>query len=202
MTVTNFINVIPLDDISLCDDLVALFHKNKSHHSQGQVLDNGVKETIENKEIKDSTDLSILWEESERITTIKKYQEELIEQVRKYGYEYEIIQNLKMDFTESFNIQFYKPKGGYRSWHFERNHNTQGRAFAFMTYLNDVPNGGTEFYYQGMTTQAKKGDTLIWPAEWTHTHKSQISKTHEKYIATGWLELKKDNETDRKTNVF
>ena len=171
MTVTNFINVIPLDDISLCDDLVALFHKNKSHHSQGQVLDNGVKETIENKEIKDSTDLSILWEESERITTIKKYQEELIEQVRKYGYEYEIIQNLKMDFTESFNIQFYKPKGGYRSWHFERNHNT-------------------------------KGDTVIWPAEWTHTHKSQISKTHEKYIATGWLELKKDNETDRKTNVF
>ena len=202
MTVTNFINVIPLDDISLCDDLVALFHKNKSHHSQGQVLDNGVKETIENKEIKDSTDLSILWEESERITTIKKYQEELIEQVRKYGYEYEIIQNLKMDFTESFNIQFYKPKGGYRSWHFERNHNTQGRAFAFMTYLNDVPNGGTDFYYQNTTTQAKKGNTVIWPAEWTHTHKSQVSKEHEKYIATGWLELKKDNETGGTENVF
>ena len=61
-----------------------------------------------------------------------------------------------------------------------------------MTYLNDVPDGGTEFYYQETTTKAKKGDTVIWPTEWTHTHKSQVSKKHEKYIATGWLELKKE----------
>ena len=202
MTATNFINITPLEDINLCDELIALFHEYEPHHSQGQVLENGVKGGVENKEIKDSTDLCILWEESERIATIKKYQEELTKQVIKYGYEYELIQNLKMDFTESFNIQFYKPKGGYKSWHFERNHNTQERAFAFMTYLNDVPKGGTEFYYQGTTTQAKKGDTMIWPAEWTHTHKSQISKEHEKYIATGWLELKKDNETDGIANVF
>ena len=202
MTATNFINITPLEDINLCDELVTLFHKYEPHHSQGHVLENGVKGGVENKKIKDSTDLSILWEDAEHISTIKKYQKELIKQVIKYGYKYEIIQNLKMDFTESFNIQFYKPKGGYKKWHFERNHNTQGRAFAFMTYLNNVPKGGTEFYYQGTTTQAKKGDTMIFPAEWTHTHKSQISKKHEKYIATGWLELKKDNETDGTENVF
>mgnify|MGYP003668981680 FL=1 len=202
MTATNFINITPLEDINLCDDLIALFHEYEHHHAQGQVLENGVKGGVENRDLKDSTDLCILWEESERIKTIKKYQEELRKQGIKYGHKYKIIQSLKIDFTDSFNIQFYKPKGGYKSWHFERNHNTQGRAFAFMTYLNDVPKGGTEFYYQGTTTQAKKGDTMIFPAEWTHTHKSQISKEHEKYIATGWLELKKDNETDGTENVF
>ena len=55
-----------------------------------------------------------------------------------------------------------------------------------MTYLNNVDEGGTEFYYQKMITPAKKGLTLIWPTDWTHTHKGQISKTQEKFIITGW----------------
>ena len=189
MTATNFINITPLEDINLCDDLIALFHEYEHHHAQGKILGD-----VQNKDFKDSTDLSILWEDSERIATIKKYQEDLIKQVIKYGYEYEAIQYLKMDFTKGFNIQFYKPKGGYKTWHFERNYDTPERAFAFMTYLNDVPDGGTEFLYQDLTLKAKKGDTVIWPAEWTHTHKSQISTTHEKYIATGWFSLIPDKD--------
>ena len=35
----------------------------------------------------------------------------------------------------------------------------------------------------------KRGVTLIWPAPWTHTHRGQISLTHEKTIVTGWLRL-------------
>ena len=56
-----------------------------------------------------------------------------------------------------------------------------------MTYLNDVENGGTDFLYQKITTPAKKGLTIIWPATWTHTHKCHISNTQEKYIITGWF---------------
>ena len=33
-----------------------------------------------------------------------------------------------------------------------------------MTYLNDVKDGGTEFMYQNIKTQAEKGLTLIWPS--------------------------------------
>ena len=57
----------------------------------------------------------------------------------------------------------------------------------FMTYLNDVLDGGTEFKYQKLITKAKKGLTLIWPSDFTHTHKGQISNTSEKYIITGWF---------------
>ena len=55
-----------------------------------------------------------------------------------------------------------------------------------MTYLNNVKDGGTMFKYQNLTIPAKKGLTLIWPSDWTHTHKGQISNTKEKYIITGW----------------
>jgi hypothetical protein len=57
-----------------------------------------------------------------------------------------------------------------------------------MTYLNTVEDGGgTSFFYQRVTLKAEKGLTLIWPVEWTHTHKGEVSETEEKYIVTGWF---------------
>ena len=58
-----------------------------------------------------------------------------------------------------------------------------------MTYLNDGEDGGTEFLYQKIASPAKKGLTLIWPANWTHTHRGIISSTNEKIIITGWFSL-------------
>jgi hypothetical protein len=57
-----------------------------------------------------------------------------------------------------------------------------------MTYLNDVTDGGgTEFFHQNITTTAVKGKTLIWPSDWTFTHRGQVSPTQDKYIITGWF---------------
>ena len=56
-----------------------------------------------------------------------------------------------------------------------------------MTYLNTVDNAGTEFYYQKLKIPCKKGLTLIWPSDFTHTHKGIINEKKEKYILTGWL---------------
>ena len=87
-----------------------------------------------------------------------------------------------------YNLQYYPPGGGFKTWHSERiNPIASKRVFVFMTYLNDVEDGGTDFYYQKLTTPAKKGLTLIWPTDFTHTHSGQISDTHEKYIITGWF---------------
>ena len=58
-------------------------------------------------------------------------------------------------------------------------------------YLNDVEDGGTEFEYQKITSPAKKGLTIIWPSDWTHTHRGQISQTHKKKVITGWLNYRK-----------
>jgi hypothetical protein len=57
-----------------------------------------------------------------------------------------------------------------------------------MTYLNDVTDGGeTGFFYQDVKIKPQKGLTLIWPADWTFTHRGQISQTSEKMVVTGWL---------------
>jgi hypothetical protein len=57
-----------------------------------------------------------------------------------------------------------------------------------MTYLNDVDEAGeTEFLYQEIKFKPKKGLTLIWPADWTHTHRGIPSLSEEKYIITGWF---------------
>ena len=55
-------------------------------------------------------------------------------------------------------------------------------------HYNDVKDGGTHFKYQKVTTPAIKGLTIIWPPDWTHTHKGQISDD-KKIIATGWFRL-------------
>jgi hypothetical protein len=63
-----------------------------------------------------------------------------------------------------------------------------------MTYLNDVDDGGTDFYFQNITIKAEKGLTLIWPVDWTFSHRSQVSYTKEKYVATGWFQF---NEVEK-----
>jgi len=89
----------------------------------------------------------------------------------------------------SYNIQKYLPGGGFKIWHCE-NSSPEGRSskrvLVWMIYLNDVPDGGTMFMEQNFTCEAKAGRIVIWPAYWTHTHKSQVSETTSKYLATGW----------------
>ena len=99
----------------------------------------------------------------------------------------------KFDVYEPFNLQWYPKGGGFKTWHFEASgHPFMSRILVYMTFLNDVPDGGTMFKYQNITIPAKKGLTLIWPSGFTHTHKGQVSHTKEKLILTGWWSLKNE----------
>jgi 2OG-Fe(II) oxygenase superfamily len=84
-------------------------------------------------------------------------------------------------------IQWYKPGAGYHSWHIDGGHELCDRAITFLTYLNTVPNGGTEFMHQERIIEAVKGKTVIFPAGYTHIHRGQISANLDKYILTGWI---------------
>ena len=62
------------------------------------------------------------------------------------------------------------------------------RALVYMTYLNTVTDQGeTEFKYQKTKYKPVKGKSLIWPTDFTHTHRGIPSPTQEKWIATGWF---------------
>jgi prolyl 4-hydroxylase len=103
--------------------------------------------------------------------------------------EYNIKQKLLTQFCN--NIQYYKPKQGYPALHYERGEAFPARQLVYMLYCNTVTDkGGTEFPYQNITLSAVKGKLVIWPAEFTHPHRGIISNTQEKYIVTGWVEIK------------
>lgn len=109
--------------------------------------------------------------------------------VKDYIDNFPILYNWKFGYqNHGFNLQYYKPGQGYFAPHCERSYETAGRdrVLVFMTYLNDVEDGGTEFIYQNIKLKAVKGTTWLWPADFTHTHVGQICN-FDKYIATGWI---------------
>lgn len=165
----------------VCDNLISFFKKNKHRYVQGSTGKGIVLD------IKDSTDICIRSSDS----ALDEYNKHLKYCVSEYEKTYFGLSNIGLfsNDIETVNIQYYKPGGGFKEWHFERHRDLphRDRLLVFMTYLNDVPDGGTEFMYQNIVSPAKKGLTLIWPAEFTHTHRGQISKTKEKYIITGWF---------------
>lgn len=93
----------------------------------------------------------------------------------------------------NIQYQYYDPGGGFKLQHHERtlvapnNFTPQQREFVFMIYLNDVDDGGTHFISKSSTMPARKGLTVIFPAGSEYQHVSQISKTKEKMIITGWI---------------
>ena len=167
---------------SVCDELLKLYNDKKEF---------GISATktthIHDPKVKTGLDLFV------DTHTIKKhfknYYDTLAECLQLYLKKYNEANNTeKFKIIEPFKIQYYNKGQGYKVWHFEndgREHMAK-RHLVFMTYLNDLKDGGTSFKYQNLTSPAKKGLTLIWPAYFTHTHKGQISFDEEKYIITGW----------------
>ena len=179
-----------LIDSSLCDDIITYYENNKLKQIQG-----GTSEGID-LNIKDRLDIAInprdLKDPENKI--LRRYFENLFECYKDYNLQWpflaSMVNNLEIG---SFNIGRYKPGQHFKKIHCERTSlNTLHRLFAFMTYLNDVDEGGsTYFTHYGLDIKPKKGLTLLWPAEWTHAHKGNVLKSGLKYIITGWLTFPK-----------
>ncbi len=167
-------------DKKLCDNLIKYHKLNTEYKAQGETS-LGI-----NKDHKDSIDVRFYNQSKDKI--ILDFFNTLSENVVKYLTEFGIVFSV---LTDTVNlIQYYPKNGGYKVFHHENsNPESSHRRLVYMLYLNNVPNGGTEFKYQNIITEATKGDLIIWPAEFTHIHRGVISKTHEKYIATGWFKI-------------
>lgn len=183
----SFIGAWMLDDMSVCDDLIKL------HNSQFEELGNiGVSNTTDGEEIidksiKNSLDLPLPVHHPINY----KYSVELQKVLLAYIAKYPRVEHVARFEIEAANIQKYPKGGGYHQWHTERNGLfTSHRHLVYMTYLNDISDGGeTEFLYQKLKVKPRKGLTLIWPVDWTHTHRGLPSMTEEKCIATGWYDF-------------
>lgn len=81
------------------------------------------------------------------------------------------------------------PGGGFHQWHYESLGSDSHRRLVIQLYLNDITEGGeTEFLYQKKRIQAKRNRLLVWPADWTHTHRGNPPLgDQDKYILTTWI---------------
>ena len=179
----NFIAGWYLEDASICDELIR-YHEESPYKRRG-LMTGG--EGMVDTSSKDSTDVTV-----EPCDLARRYVMLLNEVAKRYMERYVYSGRLvPWGVIEPFAIQHYRPGGGYKIWHFERENLDEVNArrhLAFMTYLNDVrEGGGTAFYYQDLVFQAEKGLTLVWPAEWMFTHKGVVSETEDKWIVTGWF---------------
>lgn len=184
----NFIGYYQIDDLTICDDVIDYWKASDKKVPGLSYRPDGT--SVIDAQWKDSTDVLVLIDEIDPLLT--RYVDQLGNAIENYKKEFPwSVSYGSWKITEGVNIQYYKPGGGFKTWHCERGSAlppVSTRHLAWMTYLNDVSNGGgTEFYHQDLIVQAKKGRTLIWPADWTYTHRGVISDTEEKYIITGWF---------------
>jgi hypothetical protein len=184
----NFILQEYLEDVSICDKLIEL-HKLSNNKAPGFIMKQGLQ--VVDILQKASTDTGVCPNDIFRNATTKNYFDQLQNIVGLYIKKYPMCNNYApWQIVETSNIQHYKPNEGFFVWHTEKASSiapNSNRHLVFMTYLNDVNDQGeTEFYHQELKVQPKKGLTLIWPADWTHTHRGITSPTEEKYIITGW----------------
>ena len=181
----SFIGAWYLPELDVCDELIDYYR-----HSPVKVPGQFGKGEVD-KDVKDSVDLQIQYD---RFTDppVYRYIQNLTRVCNQYVEKYKGSTALDgWGIDENMAIQRYEAGGGYKQWHCERcgkEMPSAARHLAFMTYLNDVSDaGGTEFLYQGITVQPKKGLTLIWPVDWTHHHRGVVSPAEEKYVITGWF---------------
>ena len=186
----NFIYQFKVDD-KICDELINYHNNNTEYKHEGSIVnEDGVSEV--DKSWKESVDVTFF--SSTKNKALQKYIECLYIGVQEYSIKYELndyilhYQNL---------IQYYPPGGGFKRWHCERPNSGSVdnfiayRGLVYTTYLNDVSDKGeTEFKYQSKFIKPIKGNSIIFPSDFTHTHRGIPSPSQEKYIATGWFMIK------------
>jgi hypothetical protein len=191
----DFIRFYNIED-SIVDGVLEYFEENKDKMGPGSSGKDGVIGVHD--DIKKSIDLVLPYYGVDH--RIDSYFDSLFNAMDKYTEEFKYSNpGPYFEIVEPPNYQEYPIEtGGFHLWHCENcvppNLQARARHLVFMTYLNDIEDGGeTEFFYQNLKVAPKKGNTLIWPADWTHTHRGIRSNTQIKKIITGWFSFTPTN---------
>ena len=174
-------------DSSLCDSIIEYF---KYADKFGETEDGGSSEGVDYS-IKKSTEVSFrnVWEGmfGDDIWKLHDYVDVIAGFTSDYFKHFDLPGNYGL--KDLPQVQYYRPNEGYFAPHIDVCPTEMDRVLVYITYLNDVPDGGTILTNNDMTITAVKGKTVFFPAGITHKHVGQISKKHEKYICTGWVKM-------------
>ena len=184
----NFIRTYKMPDAYKCQEVIEWFEANQDLAAPGITLRTKITGEPADKAAKDSTDIAIQFKEAHKIKELVAPLNFLWDCIYSYLTDFEEID--VMQFTGVvFNIQKYTaPDGGYHAFHHERGETcVSTRILVWLMYLNTVQDRGeTEFKYLNTKVKAEQGKVVLWPTDFTHTHRGIASPTEDKYILTGW----------------
>ncbi len=87
---------------------------------------------------------------------------------------------------KGYQIQRTKPKEFY-TWHHDA---WSHRVLTFIWYLNDIYEQGYTEFNTGYKVQPRVGTMIMFPASWPWVHRGVSPESETKYICTGWLYVK------------
>ena len=185
----NFIGSWNIENDKLCNEIIKFFEENKSMQRVG------ITTTGYDPKLKKTTDMVIQPSDlkNKKYSLFNSYFNLLKDCFLDYRNQYPFLNHKFFNRTHigNFNVQKYNSGDHFSQLHSERvSIDSLHRLFAWMTYLNNVDDGGTtNFEYYDIKVKPEIGKTLIWPAEWTHAHTGSILKSGTKYIITGWIQF-------------
>lgn len=162
-----------IDEITFFEENALLWRTDENPHRQDQ------------KSVNVNVDLDVDLTSSTRINkkmfpTLKKCVDKYMKKYSVLGQRPFIIYDCKLKKLE--------PGAGFHNWHYENgDYLTAHRTFVVQTYLNDDFDGGeTEFLYLNKREKPSTGDVIIFPSQYTHTHRGNPPIGGTKYLATSW----------------
>jgi len=185
---THFIGSWNIKNDNLCKEIISFFDENKTLQKKGATTFG--KDYTKKK----TTDINIEPNDlkNDKFKCFNIYIEELYKCFIDYQLQWPFLKSIVKDVDiGSFNVQKYSKGDHFSQIHTERTDlRTSNRLFAWMTYLDNVEDGGTtNFLHYDIKIKPEIGKTLIWPAEWTHAHSGEILNNGEKHIITGWMDF-------------
>ena len=208
MTCDNFILEIPnAFTADWCNDMIKTFNEHPEMHKVGGFADVSGKLKTDDLRKKDteigfdpSYEKNEIWGDKVcfLIDEMAKYINVYID---KYSFPDNIFPDKSMNglagisplmIEADFNMQKFEPNEGFKQWHTETvSDRNSYRQIVWSIYLNTInEKGGTEFKFQNHKCAAEQGKLVMWPAGWTHFHKSEVAPKEVKYIITGWVMYK------------
>ena len=188
---THFIGSWNLENETLCNEIISFFEENKLLQKASlNSLNINLNKKKMTEIIINPKDLS-----NSKFKSLNNYIKELYKCFIDYQDQWPFVKSLVKDVDIGlFNIQKYLPGDHFSKVQIERSSlQSSHRVLAWMTYLNEVEDGGTtNFSHYDIKVKPETGKTLIWPAEWTHAHSGEVLNSGVKYIVTGWMHFPRD----------
>lgn len=171
----------------ICKKLIEIHTNDKNTHD-------GCVFTGVNKQVKDTTDLTLYMANDNYIEIKQFLHDEISRHIPLYINNLPKIEKYQKYFDmpyyiTMFLIQKYEKNKGKYLYHCDARAdyaNCKKRIFTYLWYLNTIDEGGeTEFIHRKI--KPEQGKLLMFPASWTFPHCGHIPISEDKYIATGWI---------------